>query len=180
MVVKSYISETEAEARKKLAREIGLLKDALRNLKSAKSHRQLHNKHTMRSANDNVEFAKIRVKKAEDNLKRIEEIKQSRCSNILDTFNPIEGGETILYYLRLNFKGRKYYKIGVTLKSVKERYSNKDFEIIEKILYEKRLTFANTIERQIIKKFEDKIFPLSILSSGESEIFDEDILKLDN
>lgn len=176
-ITNNYTSEI-TEAKKKLARQIGFLEHSMRNLKSAITGNTTKN--IMRSLKDDVKFAEIRVKKAEDNLKRIEEIKQSKCSNILDDFNPEEGGETILYYLRLNFRGRKYYKIGVTLNSVKERYSNKDFEIIEKILYEKRLTFANTIEQQIIKKFKDKIFPLSILSSGESEIFDEDILKLDN
>lgn len=100
-------------------------------------------------------------------------------ATVLDSFNPVEGGETTLYYLRLVFRGKRYYKIGITLHSVAERYTAKDFDIIEKVLYEKKLTFAKTIEQQIIKHFADKVFPLSILSSGDSEIFDEDVLKLD-
>lgn len=99
--------------------------------------------------------------------------------SVFKSFNPIEGGETTLYYLRLSFRGKRYYKIGVTLGSVKSRYTSKDFETIDKVLYEKQLTHANTIEKQIIKKFQDKVFPLSILSSGQTEIFDEDILKMD-
>ncbi len=100
-------------------------------------------------------------------------------SNI-NFFNPVEGGETTLYYLRLVFKGKRYYKIGVTINDVKSRYLSKDFNIIEKILYEKKLTHANRIEKKILKIFKDKIFPLNILSSGETEIFDEDVLQMDN
>jgi hypothetical protein len=34
-------------------------------------------------------------------------------------------------------------------------------------------------KQQIINRFKEHIFPLSILSSGESEIFDVDVLELD-
>ena len=100
-------------------------------------------------------------------------------SNVLDSFNPIEGGETTLYYLRLVFKGKNYYKIGVTINDVTSRYNFKDFRVIDKILYEKKLTHANTIEKAILKEFNEHIFPLGILSSGATEIFDVDVLKMD-
>jgi len=118
-----------------------------------------------------------------ENQKVVIENKKSEynfsSNDILSKFNPVEGGETTLYYLRLVFRSKKYYKVGVTINSVKNRYSIKDFKIIDKILYEKKLTHANTIEKEIIRRFKDKIFPLSILSSGESEIFDEDVLEMD-
>jgi hypothetical protein len=101
------------------------------------------------------------------------------ASQILDVFNPVEGGETTLYYLRLVFRDKYYYKVGITFNSVRDRYNNSDFKFIDKILYEKKLTHARTIEQDIISHFKDSIFPLAILSSGESEIFDEDVLRLD-
>jgi hypothetical protein len=100
-------------------------------------------------------------------------------SNILERYNPIEGGETTLYYLRLLYRGRKYYKIGVTLRDISSRYTQQDQQYIEKVLYEKKLTHANTIEQKILKDFHNHIFPLAILSSGHSEVFDYDILELD-
>lgn len=99
--------------------------------------------------------------------------------NTLNSFNPVEGGETTLYYLRLLFKGRKYYKIGVTLSSVNERYKSKDFNYIDKILYDKKITHANTIEKQILQNYKHHLFPLAILSSGHTEVFDIDVLELD-
>ena len=106
-------------------------------------------------------------------------------NNVLETniltkkFNAIEGGETTLYYLKLLFKGKPYYKIGVTLNSVKKRYKVQDFKIIDKILYEKKLTHANKIEKAILKEYNAFLFPLAILSSGHSEVFDSDVLNLD-
>ena len=99
--------------------------------------------------------------------------------SVLDNYNPIEGGETSLYYLRLRFKGKAYYKVGVTLRDVKSRYTKKDLQFIEKIIYEKKLTHANTIEQKILKDYQNSIFPLAILSSGHSEVFDYDVLGLD-
>jgi len=106
--------------------------------------------------------------------------KIEKSLDVLENFNPVEGGETTLYYLRLLFRGVRYYKIGVTLKSVNERYSPKDFQFIDKVLYEKKLTHANTIEQKIKTKYRSNIFPLAILSSGHSEVFDRDILDLDD
>ena len=110
--------------------------------------------------------------------KESERVKRER-NTVFNSFNPIEGGETTLYYLRLVFKGKKYYKIGITFHSVQDRYKGNDFKIIDKILYEKKLTHAKTIEQQIINYFKEHSFPLAILSSGQTEIFDIDVLKLD-
>lgn len=103
----------------------------------------------------------------------------NKQNNVFNSFNPIEGGETTLYYLRLVFKGKRYYKIGVTINSVSSRYKTTDFKFIDKILYEKKITHANTIEQQIIKRFKEQAFPLAILSSGQTEMFDVDVLQLD-
>lgn len=104
---------------------------------------------------------------------------RNKQNDVFKSFDPIEGGETTLYYLRLVFKEKRYYKIGVTLNSVSSRYKTTDFKFIDKILYEKKITHANTIEQQIIKRFKEHAFPLAILSSGQTEMFDVDVLCLD-
>ena len=148
---------------------------------------------------------KIQIKDAKDSLKRFRIIKEkvyTELSNqekkewlvlcekelkeqeealnnspLVNYFGAIEGGETILYYLKLKNKfGETRYKIGVTLNSVEKRYSGRsDY----KILYEKKLTHANTIEKKILKKFNHLITDESLLDTNGTEIFKEDILKLD-
>ena len=133
-----------------------------------------YNKNAMERAE---EYKKNAGKRAKEEMAR--QIEAEARANVFSFFNAIEGGETTLYYLRLLYKEKRYYKIGVTLNSVRSRYKTVDFKFIDKILYEKKVTHANTIEQQIIKKFREHAFPLAILSSGQTEVFDYDILQMD-
>ena len=109
--------------------------------------------------------------------KRIKEAEALSVSPLNNYFKAVEGGETTLYYLKLKNKfGETRYKVGVTLGSVAKRYSGHSGY---KVLYEKKLTHANTIEREILKKFSAVITDESLLGTNGTEIFKEDILKLD-
>ena len=98
-------------------------------------------------------------------------------SPLVNYFGAIEGGETTLYYLKLKNKfGETRYKIGVTLNSVEKRYLGRsDY----KILYENKLTHANTIEKNVLKTFHHLVTDESLLGTNGTEIFKEDVLKLD-
>ena len=109
--------------------------------------------------------------------------------NILRLKNRINikpGGKTRLYYFRFNYKGRKYYKIGVTINSVSDRYKNfdgSDYRAIEKIFFDTNILEAKRIERLIKHVFKDKLAnDKHILSvkGGYSEVFISDVLNLDN
>jgi len=97
----------------------------------------------------------------------------------LEFYKPIEHAEAdnVLYYLRISYKNRYYYKIGVTTNSVEERYKGIEGEY--KILYEKRLINAKKIESQIKNDFIDDNFKLALLGTSGTEIYDRDILNLD-
>ncbi len=112
------------------------------------------------------------IRKAKENRKYA--LQNSPLTNY---FNAKEGGETILYYLKLKNKfGKTRYKVGVTLNNVQKRYSN---QYKYEILYEKKLTHANTIEKNILKEFSHLITDESLLGTNGTEIFNEDILRLD-
>ena len=99
-------------------------------------------------------------------------------SPLYDYFNAVEGGETTLYYLKLNNKFSEVrYKIGVTLQDVKTRYKGINHPFI--VLYEKKLTHANTIEKQILQEFQHLVTDESLLGTTGCEILKEDVLKLD-
>lgn len=107
--------------------------------------------------------------------KRIDLFEKALLENY---FNAVEGGETTLYYLKLKNKfGEIRYKIGVTLNDVKTRYKGQEHQFI--ILYEKKLTHANTIEKKILNEFKHLITDECLLGTYGNEIFKEDVLKLD-
>lgn len=112
-----------------------------------------------------------------DNIQKKKEYLM-RESPLYDYFEAIEGGETTLYYLKLNNKfGEIRYKVGVTLQTVKARYNGINHPFV--VLYEKKLTHANTIEKQILKEFNYLVTDESLLGTNGSEIFKEDVLRLD-
>ena len=83
-----------------------------------------------------------------------------------------------VYYLSIN--NGQAYKIGITNKSVKERYNNTD---LQKITIIKEWYFENgedarAMELGILRKYATKKSNLKLLSSGNSELFSEDILGL--
>ena len=91
-------------------------------------------------------------------------------------YNIEVGGERRLYYLRVVFKNKPYYKIGITKNTVADRYKAYDNFII---LYDKIITKAETIETQIKKEFKADIFPIALLGTMGTEFFDRDVLGLD-
>lgn len=84
----------------------------------------------------------------------------------------------ILYYILID--GR-YYKIGITNKSIKERFQSDkiDIKIIKEWYYEDGEECYN-MEQYYLKEFEwAKAKNVNILNGGNSELFRYDILNLD-
>lgn len=88
-----------------------------------------------------------------------------------------------LYYLRVDKSySEVYYKIGITNRTVESRFTKKDLELITVL---KQWEFpigseAYRIEQEILKEnAEYKYVGCPILSSGNTELFTEDILSLD-
>ena len=84
----------------------------------------------------------------------------------------------ILYYILID---GKYYKIGITNKSIKERFT-KDFDrikVIKEWYYDDGEECYN-MEQYYLKEFEwAKVNNVNILKNGNTELFDRDILCLD-
>lgn len=86
----------------------------------------------------------------------------------------------ILYYLKIN--GGQAYKIGITNKTVKERFNNSELQLIEivKTWYFSDGTDAYNEEQRILKEFKEfKYIGADILASGNTELFTKDVLALD-
>ena len=105
-------------------------------------------------------------------------LKVERCPSCADHgFNP--SLPAILYYLSID--NGMYYKIGITNRSVKERFTSMD---LQKITILKEWAYpsgalAYSKEQQILTQFSTyKANTPGILSSGNSEIFTIDILQL--
>lgn len=94
-------------------------------------------------------------------------------------FDPKKEG--ILYYLRI-FDGLIVsYKIGITTRSIKERFSKNELKYIT-VLWEERYPTAGEAwieEQKIIKKFRKYLISksLMVIASGRTETFTKDILK---
>ena len=105
-------------------------------------------------------------------------ISGSGCSGCSDSgFNKYKPG--ILYYILID---GKYYKIGITNKSIKERFT-KDFDrikVIKEWYYDDGEECYN-MEQYYLKEFEwAKVNNVNILAKGgNTELFDRDILNLD-
>jgi len=91
-------------------------------------------------------------------------------------YNIEAGGERRLYYLRVEFKGKLYYKIGITKNTIEERYKSYNNYVV---LYDKIITKAETVENQIKEEFKEDIFPIALLGTMGTEFFDRDVLGLD-
>lgn len=88
----------------------------------------------------------------------------------------------ILYYLKITTdKGKVLYKIGITNRTVNERFSLTDLkkiEIIKQKLYENGQDAYNW-EQKILKKYKKyKYKGPKVLDSGNTELFTEDVLAL--
>lgn len=87
---------------------------------------------------------------------------------------------TILYYLKIN--GGQAYKIGITTKSIQERFSSTELQCIE-VLATKYYTTgkeAYEAEQQVLVSYNEyKYTGEPLLKAGNSELFTKDILELD-
>lgn len=88
----------------------------------------------------------------------------------------------ILYYLKILHNDKIYYKIGITNRTVKQRFSLEDLSkitILKETFYLSGLD-AYHEEQKILKDFKGMLtLDKKILSSGNSELFEVDVLKLD-
>lgn len=86
----------------------------------------------------------------------------------------------ILYYLSIN--NGEAYKIGITNKTVEERYTLEELAIIQCmfIKYYAIGKDARLEEKRILTKFKKFKCNKSLLKSGNTELFTEDILKTEN
>ena len=113
----------------------------------------------------------IRNKKVSDTTKY--------TSKIIDDFVKNKNADNRLYYFRFIFKNKKYYKLGITSQTLRERYGS-DFKKIDRILYDEKIDNAIKIEKDLKSRFSNEIFPLIYFNDGgHTEIFDSDILNLD-
>jgi hypothetical protein len=86
----------------------------------------------------------------------------------------------IMYYLKIN--NGQAYKIGITNSSVNERFKPKELKAIEVIQTWEFSTGleAREEEKKIINKYKNhKYTGVDLLASGNTELFDKDILNLD-
>ena len=105
--------------------------------------------------------------------------KRCRICNDNGGFNPDK--PAILYYLRVC--GGVAYKIGITNRTVAKRFEPSDLEKIEvlRIVKYENGYDARREETTILREFKyAKYKGLSLLSSGNSELFDRDILGVDH
>lgn len=89
----------------------------------------------------------------------------------------------ILYYLRITYKGSIYYKIGITGRSIKERFSIVDLskiEVVFTVSYEDGQE-AYDKEQSILSQHKKLRYKGGkILMDGNTEIFTEDIFSTEN
>jgi hypothetical protein len=106
------------------------------------------------------------------------------CNPPSHGFDPTKPG--ILYYLRVvdPTDNQIYYKIGITNRSVEERFTSTD---LQKITVLKTWEYpigetAYNYEQQILKTFNDYRYnndKIILESSGDTELFIKDVLELD-
>lgn len=90
----------------------------------------------------------------------------------------------ILYYIKIETYLEKYYKIGITNRSIKDRFSLDTDKTITSLLEEQFSIgqHAKDKEKQILCKFSEFRINMGnfLKSGGNTEIFEIDILNLDN
>ena len=89
-------------------------------------------------------------------------------------------GTTKLYYLKIRHKNKNYYKIGITNRSVKERYKPSEAKKIESILFENFINDAEILENCLLVHYaEFRTNNPEVFLDGYTEVFDRDILNMD-
>jgi hypothetical protein len=132
------------------------------------------NEHRMILKNDFCRFFNV---SSNASLRKFKDLDINHINNINGA---VYNAPTILYYLEITFDNKKYYKIGITSRSVKERYSKTDYKKI-KILKETQFETGRDAyieEQKIIKDnsqylIEENIKVLN--SGGNTEVFIKDI-----
>lgn len=93
-------------------------------------------------------------------------------------FNPNK--PAILYYLRV--RGGMGYKIGITNRTVAQRFAGPDLariEVLSEVAYPNGLDALNE-EQRVLHQFSTELIPnCTLLTSGNTEIFSWDVLELD-
>lgn len=88
-----------------------------------------------------------------------------------------------LYYLRVVFEDKFFYKIGITNRAVFDRFSSRDLKNITIVreFYFNSGKLARDVEKHILTANKDFIIDKGtfILESGNTEIFEIDVLSLD-
>ena len=86
---------------------------------------------------------------------------------------------TTLYYVKFTYKRKAYYKIGITTRTIQERFRSEPIPYT--ILFEKRYKSGETAyrkEQKILKSNLDyRYWGPNILRSGNAELFTKDIMK---
>lgn len=86
-------------------------------------------------------------------------------------FNPHKPG--VLYFLKVRHEGSVYYKVGITNRSVEERYQNKDLEKIE-VLWLQHFELgveAKNAEKEILEEYKRyRVKNVKALASGNTEL----------
>jgi len=135
-------------------------------------------KHTKKNPNLNYGKSNPAYLGVDSSQKNRTSSKNKTFPNSLNEINFVEGGKTTLYYLKTkNQKGEERYKIGITSKNVKKRYSRKDGKY--EILMECKIKRAKGIEKKIKKLNSNLITNEKLLGTKGTEIFSNDILMLD-
>ena len=96
-------------------------------------------------------------------------------------FKPHKPG--LVYYVKIVFENLTYYKIGVTNRSVEERFEqdrrNKEITIIHEWKFE-RGQDALDLERLLLKTHPRVSVDNFLVNGGNTELFEYDVLELDN
>lgn len=108
----------------------------------------------------------------------------TKCPSCRGTYGFKPSERAILYYIRIEHYSVVYYKIGVTNRTVEDRFfRDRNLVNIVPLLIEEYVegTTAITREREILSKYADKrvTVPKLLLSRGNTELFIEDVLGLD-
>lgn len=103
------------------------------------------------------------------------------ASGFIKSLKEDEEADFLLYYVRVSYNNRRFYKIGVTTTTLKQRFGD-EYHKIDKIIFAKRVIGALRVEQEVRESFRDHLFPLGIFrgSSGYTEFFDCDVLHLDD
>jgi DNA-directed RNA polymerase subunit RPC12/RpoP len=142
---------------------------------------------TIRQAESEMRNLNSKLKELNLSKSKIEESRQYEL-NILRLQNRLDirfGGDTNLYYFSFIYEGVKYYKIGITTRSIHDRYRNRDgsqYKLIEQVFFDSKVQEARSIEGIILQAYKEKLAMNRKLLSrkgGYSEVFTVDVLKLD-